>query len=199
MKSCIPLAIGLLVVTGLADRSAYGDFVVTLSGKPGTSLVHWTVSGGGTFKLGPAGLGSISIVDDTNTDFFGPELDASLPFLAGGNGTITNTTTNEVVSINRFAFNDGDPTPDNLQLQMSPPPRINPGDAFTMAGSGTIDLSTQGLSFDHMNTGIGVDSSNSVYTGSGTLIIRAVPEPSAFILTAFGLLSAGMIGRRRRS
>lgn len=196
MKNCIPFAIGLLVATGLGARAAHADYVVTLTGKPGTSLVHWTVSGGGTFTIGPSYLGSLGI--ESSIDLFGPELDAATPFIVSGDGILTNTTTNEVVSINKSSFGDSMPTPDYFGMQFAPWPTVNPGDTFTLAGSGTLDLSTQGLLFDHMNTGIAVDPSNTVHSGSSTLIIRAVPEPSTLMLATFGVASLGMICRRRR-
>jgi uncharacterized protein (TIGR03382 family) len=166
------------VDTSIAGNLVYREFFAAgippfgISDSNGRMTITYDATGAG---LGSANIGNIA------TDFLTLKLST---LTASMTGTITFTDGGSSDSVD-IGVSTLFPFATTMNIPLS---------AFT--GIDFTDIESIALDFDSITDGVG---------GSGGLVVieslaitSTIPEPSAFALAALGLLSLGMIGRRRR-
>ncbi|NNM30506.1 MAG: hypothetical protein HKO57_13375 [Akkermansiaceae bacterium] len=172
-----------------------GAVSLVFSGTPGSSIINYTLSGAGIFSAG--GLDNMIVVVALSSDPFDPIFNVTQNYGITGTGILTNTTTAQSTSLVNIRFDHDDPVgggQDDLRLDFNSNLAVTNGDAYTISGNGTIDVSPAGATFSDFNLGTG----SGIVTGSGLVVdglsLTIVPEPSGTVLAMLGLV----LGLRRR-
>jgi len=170
---------------------ARADLIIDLTGTPGSS--DFTVSFEGTLEYNTFVLQDMSFINFT-------------PFASATFATapITGSTqvSTDVSSITRSLVGIGGNSTSSLFVDVSPDAFVSVDDTLTFSGTGTF--TAVGITFDDLTSGTytgignGPISGPGDFTGTVTLNISAVPEPSTFTNMGLGLLGMAGYGWRRR-
>jgi len=200
-----PYRLGLVAgacVLLLSSTKVSAELLMTLSGQPGDSIVTFELSGSTTiagFSSGILGMGGTL----TNFDAFSPAMGSvnhgHLPLLSGS-ALIDDLTQGSSVSVTALFLQDrttlgsiGDRF--GVQSQIY---NIADGDTVAWSGSGTVDLSSQGASFDDLTIGTGMGYFDAPgAAGELRLTIQLIPEPTTVTLLGLGSLALVMVRRRK--
>jgi hypothetical protein len=191
------LLAALALASSLSTASA--QMVMELSGSPGSPIVSYSLSGSAT-NVTYDGTYTGFIFDNTTGPYHFPAAISSTGYgVFDFTGTVTLTDETEDRSIgvdalvlqSKYLFGAerfGVDTTDLVDM--------NAGEIFTWSGSGTIDLSSTGLTFSDL-TGGSVGGLQNDMPGFLIVDASAVPEPSTLALAGLGGLGLLLFRRNK--
>ena len=194
-----------LILIGIGE--AHGEMIMTLTGTPGSSIIHWSVSGSDT-ATASFGYGVCAMFGLDVTDGFDPFPsgmsggDYGRNPLASGGGTVSNLTDGVTEPITGITLQDSDLFGvARFGARYEGTFHYGAGDVFSWQGSGTIDLSSRGVTFDDLTQGTG--DARTFLDGRdmgivGRLVVRQVPEPTSIAFAVSAVFSLAFYGLHRR-
>jgi hypothetical protein len=179
-------AVACILLSLAASRQAAAQLIMELSGTPGSSIVEFILSGEDvatdSFES-VLGIG-FDIVDDFNP--FPPAANGSdfgRFVIQTGSASLSNITQDRAVAVSNLFLQDSELFGvDRFGVRAGVIP-IFTGDTISWTGSGTIDLSTKGLTFSDLRVGSGVGVVDLAGVAVGIDgVLQIVPEPAAALL-----------------
>ena len=193
MKSFF-LAMSLTLVS-LFSQACQAQLVMTLRGTPGSSVLSFNLSGSDVAQGGIANpiSGAVFTITDGFDPFpaainagLGPTDIATFPIITGGAAmNVTNSGGDFGIAVDDLILEDSSfRGTERFGVLPVVTYDLMFGDTLSWNGAGTIDLSSQGLTFDDLSMGTG-ESVGGFVVGGIEATLHVVPEPSSLFLLLF--------------